>query len=310
MTVCIAAVCEQGRVAVAATDGASSFDGQVFDIRLSKMRWLGEWMFLHSGFPSNFDLMTLDLLECSVQESESLRPENIIATVHAGFRRRLAAWASDRLLMPLGTNLAELREKGVAMFGEKNVGQLMSRIIEAAEDWPDQLLLVGWGHGPRHFILHEENKDGSLSHVPSGFAAIGSGAAVAMSQLHLLGQAPHSTLEETLYRVAAAKFTAEHAEGVGVSTTFHVTWKQRPEDGTRDSGRFLRNKEKDTLRAIWHEYGNPRMPDGFSTPTLRTPFTELSAILRRSEVPAYIYDEETGATRNVRLMKDKMEAGS
>lgn len=308
VTVCIAAVCEQGRVIVTATDGAISYDGQRFDIHLAKMMWLGDWLFLYAGQVGNWELMMQDMALLSQKDPACLSHERIADTVHRAFERRLAAWASDPLLMPLGTNIQELREKGVAMFGEGNVKKLMSRIIEAAHEYNDSVLLIGWGDNPLNFVLHEENRDGSTSHAPSGFAAIGSGAPVALSQLHILGQARHSTLEETLYRVAAAKFAAEHVEGVGESTVIHIAWKKMDQDADSRLGRFVRTREKDALREIWEEWGKPKLPGSLPAGQPRTTFSSLSAILKISDLPRHIFDPDCELKRHFQLVKDSLQA--
>jgi len=263
-------------------------------------------MFLYAGEVSNWDLVMQDIVRRGEGDADSLKHERIMETVHDAYERRLASWASDPLLMPLGTNIGELRSKGLAMFGEKNMEKLLARITEAADGYTDKVLMLGWGDGPRNFVLHEENRDGSVSHAPSGFAAIGSGAAVALSQLHLLGQAKHTTLEETLYRIAAAKFAAEHAEGVGESTTIYVTWKKTDADGDYSPGRFIRTKEKQSLREIWEEWGKPTMPGEFPLAQRRSSFGKLRAIVHSSLIPSYVFDESSSTVRNFRMMRDDL----
>jgi hypothetical protein len=100
-----------------------------------------------------------------------------------------------------------------------------------------------------------------VSHSLLGYAAIGSGGSTAASQLLMLKHARHSSLTETLYSVAAAKFSAEAADGVGQNTVIRVAWKRKDSD-SRDQppGRFIQLQEIDVLRAMWLESGKPKVP--------------------------------------------------
>jgi hypothetical protein len=91
-----------------------------------------------------------------------------------------------------------------------------------------------------------------------------------MSALMNLKQARHSTLGDTIYAVAAAKFASEMTEddSVGQRTSMYVTWRRTDSDPPeKPPGRFLDDDELKELRAVWEEHGRPKMPDA-SLPTL------------------------------------------
>ena len=115
---------------------------------------------------------------------------------------------------------------------------------------------MGKGKGRSNDLLREHV--GEESHKLHGFSAIGSGADVAMSQLMLLGQKRSSTLADTLYCVAAAKFASEHSNGLGVGerTSMHVSWKRGETDPKGEVVvQRISEAEVASLRAIWNEQG-------------------------------------------------------
>ena len=74
----------------------------------------------------------------------------------------------------------------------------------------------------------------------------------------LLSHSYNRRLEDTLYTVAAAKFAAEQADGVGKNTALLVTWKRRQSDPEKKvAAKFFEEKELEQLRQIWEKYGRP-----------------------------------------------------
>jgi hypothetical protein len=62
MTVCIAALCENGRKFVVATDRRLAFAGIATDSLPGKMFWFGgDWIFLYSGAPSRVELINEEM---------------------------------------------------------------------------------------------------------------------------------------------------------------------------------------------------------------------------------------------------------
>jgi 20S proteasome alpha/beta subunit len=256
VTVCVAAICERGDVVVSATDAATSVGEISSDNNLPKMILLGDWLFMYAGEPSNADL----LLEEIRPLGGKITRANIRSVVHKAFQRRASRWASDEILMPFDMDIDEFKRKGKSIFGESHAAEIARQISEAAKNFYDQLLVVGWGDS-RMALIQEENRGGSVSHSLLGYAAIGSGGSTAASQLLMLKHARHSSLTETLYSVAAAKFSAEAADGVGQNTVIRVAWKRKDSD-SRDQppGRFIQLQEIDVLRAMWLESGKPKVP--------------------------------------------------
>jgi ATP-dependent protease HslVU (ClpYQ) peptidase subunit len=270
VTVCIASACEQGRIVVAATDGAMTLGEITADTQMPKMIWLGDWLFMYAGEPSNADLFLDDLRPITLSRA------NIKTIVHNAYRKRRAHWASDEVLGAFDTDIDEFMATGRNTFGTY-YSTLARQISEQAKYFSDQLLVVGWGKADSSVMIHEENKGGSVSHVFPGFAAIGSGGPIAASQLMLLNQARHSSLTDTLYSVAAAKFSAEVASGVGRNTTIWIAWKRRDtEPLDKLAGTFVQPEEIDVLRLLWEQFGRPKIPPHG--------FRDVSTVLKKSGI--------------------------
>jgi hypothetical protein len=284
VTVCIAAACERGRVVVAATDGAMTYGDISSDNYLPKMLWIGDWLFMYSGQPSNADLFLDDIRLIG----ETLARENIRSVVHNAFRRRLSRWSSDSILGPFDMDIDEFKREGRSIFGDSHVAAIAKQIDESSQRFYDQVLVVGWGKSPNAVMIHEENREGSTSHAFPGYAAIGSGGQTASSQLLLLKHARHCSLTDTLYSVAAAKFSAEAADGVGRYTTMWISWKRRESDeiSATPLGRFVQPDEIDILRTIWMRSGMPKVPyDSF--PSLKTILDQMGIDFEHSSISSH-----------------------
>jgi hypothetical protein len=283
VTVCIAASCEHGKVIVAATDGALSYGGIKAETGALKGWFFDDWLFMYSGEPSSADLISDEIRVQLQADKDGLKRENVRTVLRRAFKRHLSRWASDAILSPFDLDIDEFKKDGMRFFGEKVVADIAMGIKERAQQFSGQILLVGWGSG-RMPLLHEESWEGSASHAKTGTAAIGSGATVAMSQMLLLGQNSNLKLEDTLYTVAAAKFAAEQAEGVGTETSLMVLWKRREsDDPKRINAKFLGEGEINGLRAIWEEYGRPQVP--------HARYEELGKLIQQSGVPNDIRSE-------------------
>jgi hypothetical protein len=259
---------------VSATDGALSYDGRLADTGVAKLWWIGNWLFMYAGELGNADLLT-EAVQCALDSVPELTETAIRESVSTRFRRRFSRWASDPVLSPFDLDIDEFKRNGLAMFGEKVFSELSSQIINNAHEFKDSVLVVGWDPQGCDAAIHEENWAGSHSHSFAGLAAIGSGAQTAISQLLLLGHTSNRRLEDTIYAVAAAKFAAESAEGVGRQTSMVVSWK--PQQSDEEHHTYIQLKELTLLRNLWEEYGRPRIPSSC--------YQELIAVAKESKIP-------------------------
>lgn len=262
MTVCIAAACDDGRKVVCATDGLLSYGPVTGDNMLSKFVWLDDWCCMFAGEPSNVEMIFEELGD--VGKGQKLTRENIKKFLLAAYQQRQGKWLAAKVLSPYDLSLNEFKKDGLRMFGESEFSRLSKAIHEHSYHYSDQLLTVGWGKTPYSTMLYQIDPDGDRDHKYTGIAAIGTGQEVAVSTLLLLGQSRQSSFEETLYAVAAAKFSAERSQGqsVGQNTAMYITWKRTDKDNSeKPVGMFVQEEEIAALRTLWEDYGRPRIPD-------------------------------------------------
>lgn len=266
MTVCIAAMCEGGRKIVTASDGLLTLGGVTADVLLAKFWWLGPWQFMYAGAPGIVGLIFEELRTTELTDPECLKREHIQKTVRFAYASVRADISAHAVLGPLGISLEDFNRYGAKRYGEGNFADLQARMTHHSNEMMrDQVMVCGWGARENAAMLFTVSPHGMFSDDATGSAAIGSGAEVALSNLLLLGQSRDSSLAETLYSVAAAKFMSESSAGefVGQRTAIYISWKKPDADGKSapSSGVFLQRKDIKPLREIWEEYGKPKIPD-------------------------------------------------
>jgi ATP-dependent protease HslVU (ClpYQ) peptidase subunit len=258
MTLCVAALCEQGNPqgakVVCAVDGMLSLLVSA-DVDAPKILFLGDWIFMFAGQLSNADLMMDEI------RSVKFTPQEVKNLVRNAYRKRMAQWSADRYLIQYEMDMKEFKTDGRTIFGEERFPELSRAIEQDSVNYQEQVLVVGWAASKGQPVFFGMNRDGMASHALDGIAAIGSGQDVAMSTMMMLEQRRTMTLEETIYSVSSAKFAAERYEGVGRTTTMFVSWKRSDDDPTeRPSGNFIHPPQVDELRKVWEKYGKPRVP--------------------------------------------------
>jgi ATP-dependent protease HslVU (ClpYQ) peptidase subunit len=278
MTVCIAAACEGGRKVVVSTDGLLSYGSVTSDTMLAKITWFNDWCCLYAGQPSNVSMIFGEFE--SLCAGQKITRSNIQKLMLRAYQKRMAGWLSSRVLSPYDLSLEEFKKEGRTIFGPAEFSRLSRAINEDSQYFNDQLIVIGWGKTEASCMIYQVSRDGDSDHALEGIAAIGTGHDIALSTLMLLGQSRDCSLGETLYSVAAAKFSAEksHGQDVGESTSMYITW-QRTEKDKMDKpvGVFVQRQEKDQLRQLWENHGRPRIPDEAWLP--------LQSILQSLELP-------------------------
>jgi hypothetical protein len=126
MTLCVAALCEQGNPqgakVVCAVDGMLSHIVSA-DVNAPKMLFVGDLIFMFAGQLSNADLM-MDAIR-PVQFS----PQEVKTLVRRAYRKRMAQWSADRYLLQYEMDMEEFKSDGRNIFGEERFAAL-SRSIE------------------------------------------------------------------------------------------------------------------------------------------------------------------------------------
>ncbi|MGO9208490.1 MAG: hypothetical protein ACLPXM_04505 [Terriglobales bacterium] len=245
------------------TDGALSLGAESIDVALTKILLMDDWQFMYAGEPGNTDLVMENVRQQLLNDPQALQREKIQTTIRRAYKKRLAQWISDYVLAPYDMEMSEFKREGRQMFGDELARQLAKDMDSAAAQFKEEIMVVGWGSTPLSLMIYGVNQSGTWSGGLSGIGAIGSGGQVATSTLLLYGITRTSSLEDTLYAVAAAKFSAERCDGVGRDhTTIYVSRKRAKTDKPDEwVGKFLTVEEVDNLRYLWEDHGKPRIPD-------------------------------------------------
>lgn len=261
VTVCIAASCENGRIIVSATDGQLTYGDITADVMSGKIVWIGEWELMFAGDPANAKMIFEEIVRFCREHEQQLTHENVKSTLTAAYRKRMADCLASAVLAPYDMTLSEFKEQGLKTFGDRQFGRISEALEYHANQYQDQILLTGWGEEATDAMIYQVDPQQDRDHALAGIAAIGSGANVALSTLLMLGQSRHTGFLETVYNVAAAKFSAEKSydSAVGQSTAMNFHWKMPDDKGL--TGRWINEPQLKEIRAIWEEYGRPRFPD-------------------------------------------------
>ena len=298
MTVCIAAVCNNGERIVTATDGLVSMAGVTGEAIPGKMMWYGDWQFMYAGIPANFAMVCEEIRHSEVNGYDALSRANLLQTVRAAYQKTKSKLASFEILSPFDMTIEEFKSDGLSVFGEQYHTELSRQISQRGSLMDDQILVTGWGFAPHAALVYELSPSGEWMHDAAGFAAIGSGSQMAYTMLLLLGQARHRTLAETIFNVACAKFLSEKSAelDVGKWTSIYVARKRADADPTNKlSGEFVQTEDIEALRSIWEKHLKPRIPD-----EARLEIIRIGAKMNSGNITARDFAETVNATNRVR----------
>ena len=155
------------------------------------------------------------------------------------------AHSTAKYLARLGIDLPYFRANGFQEFGPEQFG----KIFKAIQDFSLNLEFLVYGFepngGPRGSHIFSLLDSGVISHDLEGRGIIGSGVYLAAGAIagRTLWELP---TEEVVYRLCAAKFSAQTARGVGKETTVLVLQS----DGQQF---FWLHQDVEKLRAIWEK---------------------------------------------------------
>jgi hypothetical protein len=138
----------------------------------------------------------------------------------AAFFARLRRESEQKWIAPLGLTLESFIKRNKE-FSDDLSGKLAQELLNF--DLPGmEIIFAGIDPTGPHLYVATGGEIRCMDAV--GFAAIGSGAYHARSQLMFFGHTAGSPLNRSVYRVYAAKKRAEVAPGVGADTDTFVAW--------------------------------------------------------------------------------------
>lgn len=241
MTVCIAAICEQGRFIVSASDTMLSLGGVVAaDSSIIKGRSIYDtWVAMYSSNGVGRVLPILESVSQTLAQQMAAqriggrlpaRPHPASAEqVRSAFDtvcRAVLKQARASVLAVYELDMATFVRDGLLRFGEAGFNELRRRI--EAINLGCEFLVHGFDQTrvPHVFVVEPSGEiRGELTEVE--FDAIGSGAGYAQSSLFFHSYRRDHPLALAVYRVCEAKFMAESAQGVGRDTVLVVLGEDR-----------------------------------------------------------------------------------
>lgn len=234
LTVCIAAVCDDGRIVLGASDrmltsGDIEFEPSVpAGMPSSKILPLGGSLSImtagHAGLHAEIYEMLYPIVqsEAAKHKDRGLPITEALRLYVECYNRAKLQRAASAVLAPFGLNHAAFLTKQEGMSES-----FLAGITQAMLDFqmPCIEAIISGVDGPPLQMAHIyvlSNGDGSTIDFRCddsiGFAAIGIGARHAESQFMLAGHSRFSTFPETLLRLYSAKKKSEIAPGVGKET--------------------------------------------------------------------------------------------
>lgn len=227
MTVCVAALCDDGASVIGVSDRMlSTADNQttrvkVHDLTRTVVALIAGDVALHTELLIELRA-TID--RCS-DTPELLTVKNIADSYGAAYADCKRRRAERQFLSPLGLNSDEFLKRQ-AEFSEKFSSDLVREIVNYQMP-ACAALFIGKdaGHGYVRSHIYSFDNGSVTCHNEAGFASIGVGMYQAMSSLMFAGHRTQQGLDATAYMVLAAKKRAEVAPGVGKETDMVVVTK-------------------------------------------------------------------------------------
>lgn len=228
MTICIAAICENGKHIVVAADRMFTIQAPLnieFEPKISKMQKMASGCLALPSGPALYadELLKRILRQLHSNTGASVRQVcEMVANGYAQFRDE--KHEETNLLPLLGRDFKIFRERGgfIPNYLQTQPG-IYQQVVITQQQFNLNLDVMIAG------IDNTECHIGAITHPGTlyffdklGYNAIGSGAVHAATKFHLGGQTPGASLEATLYAVYDAKRASEVAPGVGRETELAV----------------------------------------------------------------------------------------
>jgi hypothetical protein len=185
-----------------------------------------------------------------------LRRDNTLGQMTASFREayqgQLQSRINDEVLSRYDYDLESFKRDGLKQLGRDEFNKLCREIDGIYFDC--EFLACGFDKDKKAHIFTVCNPGIIKDYSRPGFWAIGSGTNSALSTLFFHRYNQVTDMPLALYHVCEAKFMAESAMGVGLTTFAFV---MRPSDTNIN---LVDHDLMKDIRRAWNEYGKARIP--------------------------------------------------
>lgn len=246
MTVCIAALCEKAKIAIAITDKKiSSAYGDTESDLFFKWRLIHpQWAVMFAGD----DVTQISDIVNAAEKRMTGTDGSIEAArshVEEAYKNVRLKRAEDLYLASRGWTLAEFKKRGLELAGENLFLQIDRTITNVKLGI--SILAIGFANDKAH-IFSVENPGISRDHSIPGFHAIGDGDINALSCLYQRGLRPETYAAKAIYYLFEAKKYAQKIGSVGEKTDIWVMGKEANQRGWIKSDRL-----ETELEAVWNK---------------------------------------------------------
>jgi 20S proteasome alpha/beta subunit len=230
MTICIAAICDDGRAIVVAADRMFTAPAPLnleFEPPISKIEKMGGCCVAMASGNSLYAAELAERIKQHISQHGGKTPKMLPTATFAkdAYIKLRNEKIQEQIINPLlGPDFATQTEKGVSLPTYlKDQGAMYQNVVIQTNQFNlgVDITLAGCDDSGSH-IYYLGNPGTVVAFDKLGYNAIGSGSIHAMVALHLGGQSPKSTLSATLFSVYAAKISSEVAPGVGEETEIAV----------------------------------------------------------------------------------------
>ncbi len=238
MTICIAAMCENGKAVIAASDKMITYSAppyHQFEHPRSKLQILARRAVIATAgsalLPSEF----INLIKEEMAKIEKLNIREIAYAAERAYRRLRVKGIEGRVLSAYGITWSEYRD--IVKSGE--ITDLYYRIISQVENFRIELeaIIAGVDESGAHIYVID-NPGYSNSFDDIGYTAIGSGEYHAIRSFIENYYSVSLPIPQALYVVYEAKKYAEFAPGVGKQTDIVII----TEDGVIEVNEKIKNE--------------------------------------------------------------------
>jgi hypothetical protein len=254
MTICVAAIVQQGAAIVAASDSMMSWGASITSETSLKFERLHKhWALMLAGDDIHPAEPIIRELRQRLNGFERPTLGQVEEAIRSSWRVVKNRRAETHVLSAYDLTMNTFIVDGRDLFGEIGFAELRGAIDRASE-LTCELLVYGFDEHSEGALFVAVHPGEPVNFTRLGFAAIGSGRDSAIASL--MWDPPHKTYDSTIkgtYRVTAAKFMAETALGVGRGTTL---------TGLNQNGEVFVVSQADIqkIRSLWESKGRPRIP--------------------------------------------------
>ena len=246
VTICIAAMCENGKALILCGDAEVGVGFTATELGKAKWGPFGPgWNIGISGTVSH----AVEVISWGTKlgpKSPSNSLFDVKSLLENCYRKARLSKAEGEYLASRGWTLQDWIDSGRAKMPEATYANIDARI--ALFDFGADLIAAGWGDDDDiASIITVKNPGVCADHTRLGFWCVGSGSTAAQMSLFSRNYSPEISLEQAAYYVMEAKISAERAAGVGRRTDMFLTRKDLRLPIA------IRPSTSEAMRVIWEQ---------------------------------------------------------